>query len=66
MPAIDMKLIPKNPLTIGSLFKYKEKLGPLMTSRVVYKFKGLRCDLGTYIGFHAKFLKGQDRLPQRC
>ena len=57
LPAIDLKLIPKNPLTIGSLFPFKERLGPLMTSGVVYKFNCPRCDLGTYVGATRRLLK---------
>ena len=57
MPAIDIKLIPKNPLTIGSLFLFKERLAPLMTSGVVYKFNCPRCDLGTYVGATRRLLK---------
>ena len=57
MPAINLKLIPKNPMTIGSLFLFKERLGPLMTSGVVYKFNCPRCDLGTYVGATRRLLK---------
>ena len=57
IPAINMKLIPKNPMTIGSLFRYKERLGPLMTSGVIYKFNCPRCDLGTYVGSTRRLLR---------
>ena len=57
IPAINMKIIPKNPLTIGSLFRYKEKLSPLMTSSVIYKFNCPRCDLGTYVGSTQRLLR---------
>ena len=57
IPAIELKLIPKNPLTIGSLFRYKERLSPLMTSGVTYQFNCPRCDLGTYVGSTRRLLK---------
>ena len=57
MPAVNLKLIPKNPLTIGSLFPAKTRLDPLMTSGVVYRFDCPRCDLGTYIGSTRRLLK---------
>ena len=57
IPAISLKLIPKNPLTIGSLFPPKERLGSLMTSNVIYRFNCPRCDLGTYVGSTRRLLK---------
>ena len=57
VPAVDLKLIPKNPLTIGSVFSFKERLDPLMTSGVVYEFNCPRCDLGRYIGSTRRLLK---------
>ena len=57
IPAVKLKLIPKNPLTIGSIFPLKERLDPLMTSGVVYEFNCPRCDLGRYIGSTRRLLK---------
>ena len=57
MPAIDLKIIPRNPLTIDSLFKNKERLDPLMTSGVVYKFNCPRCDLGMYVGSTRRLMR---------
>ena len=57
LPAVSLKLIPTNPLTIGSLFKYKEKLDPLMTSGVVYLFNCPKCELGKYVGSTRRLLK---------
>ena len=55
--AVSLKLIPTNPLTIGSIFSSKERLDPLMTSDVVYEFNCPRCDLGRYIGSTKRLLK---------
>ena len=38
IPAIDLKLVQSNPLSIGSLFRVKERLDPFMTSGVIYLF----------------------------
>ena len=57
IPAVNIKLIPKNPLTIGSLFRYKDRLNPLMTSKVVYKYTCPRCDFGSYIGATKRLLR---------
>ena len=55
--AVDLKLIPVNPLKIGSYFKAKEKLQDLMTSGVIYKYSCPRCNRGTYIGSTRRLLK---------
>ena len=57
IPAIRFNTIPTNPLTMGSLFKFKDKLDPLMTSCVVYKFNCPRCNLGTYVGSTQRLLR---------
>ena len=64
LPAVELKLIPSNPMTIGSLFKYKECLHPLMTSGVIYMFNCPRCDLGKYVGSTRRLLKV--RLDSHC
>ena len=56
-PALKCQLIPTNPLTIGSLFRYKEKLSPLLTSNAVYLFSCPRCNLGNYVGASRRLLK---------
>ena len=55
--AVDFKLIPINPLKIGSLFKIKDQLNYLMTSGVVYKYSCPRCKRGTYVGSTRRLLK---------
>lgn len=57
LPALNLKLIPKNPVTIGSLFIYKDKLSPMFTSNVVYKYICPRCSRGTYVGCTKRLLK---------
>ena len=57
IPAVDIKLIPTNPLTIGSLFHLKEKLDPLMTSGIVYLFNCPKCNMGKYVGSSRRLLK---------
>ena len=57
IPGLDLRLIPKNPLSLGSLFKFKDKLSPLMQSLVIYKYTCPRCNRGTYIGSTKRLLK---------
>ena len=57
IPAVDLKLIQINPFTIGSLFRLKEKLDPLMTSGVVYLFNCPKCNMGKYVGSTRRLLK---------
>ena len=52
-----MKLIYVNPLKIGSLFKYKDGLSPLMSSGVIYKYTCPKCELGIYVGSTRRLLK---------
>ena len=56
-PAINLRLIPRNPLTIGSLFRYKDRLNYLMTSNIVYKYSCPKCDFGSYVGSTKRLLK---------
>ena len=49
-PALDLKLIPKNPMKLGNLFNHKDKLPLLMQSKVVYEFTCPKCKIGTYLG----------------
>ena len=57
IPAIDLKLVQSNPLSIGSLFRWKEKLDPLMTSGVVYLFNCPMCNKGKYVGSTRRLLR---------
>jgi hypothetical protein len=56
-PSLDVKLIFCNPYRIGTLFKFKDALVPLMRSNVVYLFNCPTCDVGKYIGCTTKLLK---------
>ena len=56
-PALDLKLIPKNPKTLGSLFSHKDKLPALMRSLVVYCFTCPKCKIGKYVGATKRLLK---------
>ena len=56
-PAIKCDLIPVNPLSIKSLFRYKDKLSPLMTSNIIYLFTCPKCQLGKYVGASKRLLK---------
>ena len=55
--AIKVNLIPINPLTIGSLFNYKDRLCPFMSSGCIYMYKCPKCNLGNYIGSTKRLLK---------
>ena len=57
LPAVKLRLIPRNPLTIGSFFHYKDRLSFLMTSNVVYRYSCPKCNFGTYIGSTRRLLK---------
>ena len=57
IPAVNLKLIPKNPLTIKSMFKYKDRLDHLMTSNVVYRYTCPKCNFGKYVGSTKRLLK---------
>ena len=55
--AFNIKLIKKNPKTIGSLFPFKDRLCPLMKSGVVYEYKCPGCNSGNYVGSTRRLLK---------
>ena len=56
-PYVNFHFIFKNPLTIGSMFKFKDTLPELMRSSIVYKFTCPKCNLGNYIGASSRLLK---------
>ena len=56
-PYVDFKFVFKNPLSIGSLFSFKDALPESMRSCVVYKFICPRCNFGTYVGCTKRLLK---------
>ena len=64
LPAVTFKLIPKNPLTIGSFFRYKDRLAPLLSSNIVYKYTCPKCELGTYVGCTKRLLQVRIRCHQ--
>ena len=39
------------------MFRYKDRLDPLMTSKVVYKYTCPKCDFGSYIGATKRLLR---------
>ena len=47
-PYVKFHFISKNPLTIGTLFRFKDSLPELMRSSTVYLFTCPKCNLGTY------------------
>ena len=49
-PSIDFKIIFTNPLTIGSLFKFKDSVPFLMRSNVIYQYNCPCCSQGSYVG----------------
>ena len=56
-PYVKFHFIFKNPLTISSLFRFKDSLRELMRSSVVYLFTCPGCNTGTYIGCTNRLLK---------
>ena len=56
-PALDMKLVPKNPLKLGNLFQHNDKLPLHMQSKVEYLFTCPKCKFGTYLGATKRLLK---------
>ena len=56
-PYVNFNFVFKNPLTIGSLFKFKDTLPELMRSKIVYMFNCPKCNLGRYIGASSRLLK---------
>ena len=56
-PYVKFHFVFKNPLTIGSLFRFKDSLRELMRSSVVYSFTCPGCNSGMYIGCTNRLLK---------
>ena len=56
-PYVKFNFIFKNPLKIGSLFRFKDTLPELMRSSTVYLFTCPKCNLGTYVGNSTRLLK---------
>ena len=56
-PYVKFNFVFKNPLTIGSLFHFKDTLPELMRSCVVYKFTCPKCNFGTYVGCTNRLLR---------
>ena len=56
-PYVDFRFVFKNPLTIGSLFSFKDSLPELMRSSVVYKYVCPKCNFGNYVGCTKRLLK---------
>ena len=56
-PYVKFNFIFKNPLTLNSLFHFKDTLPELMRSSVVYQFNCPKCNFGTYIGCTSRLLK---------
>ena len=56
-PYVDFRFVFKNPLTIGSLFSFKDTLPELMRSSIIYKFVCPKCNFRTYVGCTKRLLK---------
>ena len=56
-PYVNFHFIFSNPLTISSMFKFKDVLPELMRSRVIYHFNCPKCNLGNYVGCTNRLLK---------
>ena len=56
-PYVDFKFIFRNPLTIGSIFSFKDTLPELMRSCTVYMFNCPKCNFGKYVGCSKRLLK---------
>ena len=56
-PYVKFCFIFKNPLTIGSLFSFKDTLPELMRASTVYLFSCPNCHLGNYVGCSNRLLK---------
>ena len=56
-PYVDFKFVFKNPLTIGSIFHFKDALPDLMRASLVYLFSCPKCNFGTYVGCTNRMLK---------
>ena len=49
-PYVKFHFVFKNPMTIGSLFRFKDALPDLMRSCIVYEFTCPKCNFGKYVG----------------
>ena len=56
-PYVEFKLVFRNTLTIGSLFRFKDSLSELMRASTVYLFSCPKCNFGTYVGCTNRMLK---------
>ena len=56
-PYVEFRFVFKNPLTIGSLFHFKDSLPDLMRSSIIYLFTCPECNSGKYIGASNRILK---------
>ena len=56
-PCADFRFVFKNPLTIGSLFSFKDSLPELMCACCVYLYTCPSCKFGTYVGCSKRLLK---------
>jgi hypothetical protein len=58
-PLVNVNIIFHSPLKIGTFFRFKDALMPLMRSKIVYIFTCPNCTLGTkrYIGCTERLLK---------
>ena len=58
-PSLQVNTIPINPLSLGSLFKFKDSLPIDFRSGVVYLFTCPKCDLGMYLGCTIRQLRAR-------
>ena len=56
-PLLNVRLAFSNPHKISSYFAFKDRLVPLMRSKVVYNYICPKCSLGRYIGCTTRLLK---------
>ena len=56
-PYVEFRFVFKNPLTIGSLFHFKDSLPDLISSFIIYLFTCPDCNSGKYIGASNRILK---------
>ena len=58
-PSIDFYICAKNPMTIGSFFKFKDRVPDILRTKIIYKFTCPNCELGVYIGSSIRSLKAR-------
>ena len=58
-PYVEFKFIFKNPLRLGSLFRFKDTLPETMRASVVYQYTCPKCNFGTYVGCTRRLLKAR-------